>query len=367
MALADLAPFSYSAATTRILALDIAKRETGYAIIEFPVQPDPEGFFKWIDWGRFKTDVRNDKMMFAVGQEIAMQVAEEVQQIRRAGHNCHIILEHPVFGGTRSEQQYLLFQSVLAVCAEWHVNVTTVSTGFLKAFIRKQVTDLGGFLAKAGAAENAEKVAAGKKAKAFKFGRTLDKDAIRLLYNYQTAPTHPDWPRPEQIGNDDEYDAIYLAALGALFCGDLPDLQIPLIQFSIDNASTVEALYALPYVAQSIFRYVLQFAPPELRLHANHHWPEAALKEVLKDFRKNGHRKPEGKLDYLFNQLALAQLAYQRLVELDPKEALELSKTWGSKRTQLDQHPQAGLSVNYAGQFYCHTPLRRVSSLTAAD
>ena len=365
--LSDLLPFCYSAATMRVLALDIAKRETGFAIVELPVLPNPEQSFQWVEWGRFKTDVRNDKMMFAVGQEIAIQVAEEIQKIRRSGHNVHVVLEHPAFGASRSEQQYLLFQSVLAICAEWHVNVTTFSTGFLKAFIKAQRSDLATWLLKAAAYENSLKTAAGKKPKAFKFGRSLDKDAIRLIYNYHTATSHPDWPRPEHIGNDDEYDAIYLAALGALYCGDLPDLQLPLLEFQLSPIASSTQLYELPYVAKSIFRYVLQFYPVEPRHYPNLCWPEAELKEVHKNFRKNAHRKPEGKLDYAFNQLALAQLVYAKLCELDPKEALELSKTWGSKRTQLDQSEGATLNINYAGQFYCHTPLRRVTSTPAAD
>ena len=160
--MSDLQEFCYSK-STRILAFDLAKIETGFASLEISAQDSPE--FKWVNWGRYKTDARNDKYMFLVGNELAAQIYDEIWQARH-NHNVHVIIEHPAFDSSRSEQQYFLFQCALSVLSELQVNTTTISIGLLKSFIKGQVsTDLPTFLKKSATLDNLARTAAGKKSK----------------------------------------------------------------------------------------------------------------------------------------------------------------------------------------------------------
>lgn len=357
----DLLPFCYGSSRTRVLALDLAKNETGYAHLEIDTVPHPHSAITWLDWGRFKPDARNDKLLFVTATELAKTIGEIISFDRMGGYNVAVIIEHPTFGGSRGPQQFLIFSAVLAMLELHSVNVTTVSTGFLKAFVKTAVPDAKGFMTASNAALQAARAAEGKNPAKIKPG--LTKAHIKEIYDSAIAPVNPTWPQPTELPNDDVYDAVCLGALGALFCGDLPDLDLSKCDlFDVRNGGNP------PWYARSLWTNPLAFVPAEPRTYTNCVWREAGLKAIAKAHKENARRKPDCKLDFLFNQLALAARLYADKHTLDPKgtEAwVKAQATKGGrfgKRTILDHEPTSRLRANYAGLYYLHHSLRHLSA-----
>lgn len=357
-----VAPALHHPNRTRIIALDVAKNETGFCVVEVPTftQLDNDNL-TWVTWGRFMPDKRNDKYMFRVAFDLARMVTEEIQRHKLVA-NVHVIIEHPIFGGTRSEQQYCLFQAVLAACEAEKVNVTTVTVNYLKAFIKNQCADPNAFI---------KGCDLGTRFKPKIHRRTnsavLEKRHIKQMYAQVTHPANPTFPHPDNIANDDEYDAIYLALVGAAMCSEIPHYNLDTI---LDHVKAIIAaghallpqLQATPWYVNSLFHTKSAF-PLQFRDYSNVVWPYQAGRTYLKAAaRKNGHHSFGCTLDYLFNQALLAELVYREWSDHAPDEAAAHHKALGAKRTMRDKEAGVRLTPNYKGELFLYTPVVRKAS-----
>jgi hypothetical protein len=353
-----LAPYMFNSTRTRILALDVAKNETGYCVVEVPAFAGDRDEVQYVEWGRFLTDARNDNLMFLTGDDLYVRVREEIRRHREVA-GVHVVIEHPVFGKSRSEQQYYLFQLVLRACHDEGVNVTTIGVNFLKGFIKRQMDDATATILMDRVDAEIEKGKAEWRAKHNKplpkpkkkrRHRAFEKAHIKATYAEVTRPLNPTMPEPEAIANDDEYDAIYLAWLATIFAADIPDLDLTLC--GTDRTA--------PYANNSLMAEPKLFRPIQARKYANAAYPsQAGLTHLLTNFRKNGHGGFGNNLDYYFQQLELTRMIYEGWREQDPKAAKAWLKTRGTPRTVSDDGPTTSLSVNFAGKFFTRVPARR--------
>ncbi len=328
----------YSPDTTAILSLDLAKCQTGYAILR--VKGD---WVEFVQFGRLKSDIRNDKNMFLIGKSIADFIDTTVSTLRGHGFNVHVVIEHPWFGGTRSAQQYYRFEAALGACYALDVNVSCPNVSRLKGFIGCQVPDLQGFLE--GHSQRLQ--AAGKKSleRNKKHGYPLLKPAIKEIYATETFRLNSDsCPNPEIIANDDEYDAIYLALFGAYFCTALPDLNL---------------FHPTDAFEKSLYRNPQAFYPDRvLPVYRNLVWRQKGLEGMLKLLKANKWNSHGCKEQYLFNQLYLAEVLHS---ELSPEEARRVEKTWKCKATKKDS--TGTISTNYVGSYFMLTPTNITESM----
>ena len=330
----------YSPDTTAILSLDLAKCQTGYAILR--IEGD---WVEFTQFGRLKSDIRNDKNMFLIGQSIADFIRTTVTTLRDEKYNVHVVIEHPWFGGTRSAQQYYLFEAALGACHDVEVNVSCPTAPRLKSFIMSQVDNAQVFLE----GHNQRLIALGKKPleKNKKHGYPVLKAAIKELYALETFAKNPETcPNPEIIANDDEYDAIYLALFGAYFCMALPDLNIP---FDLDQKKSL-------YWNSQAF-YSDRVTP----VYRNLVWRQKGLEAMWKLLKANKWNSHGAKEQYLFNQIQLASCIHRRLRLMDSKKALEVEKSWKCKATKKDS--LGTISTNYAGSYFMLTPTNVTTSM----
>jgi hypothetical protein len=328
----------YSPDTTAILSLDLAKCQTGYAILR--VKGD---WVEFIQFGRLKSDIRNDKNMFLIGQSIADFIRATVHSLRGDGYNVHVVIEHPWFGGTRSAQQYYLFEAALGACHDVEVNVSCPTAPRLKSFIMSQVDNAQAFLE----GHNQRLIALGKKPleKNKKHGYPVLKAAIKELYALETFANNSETcPNPEIIANDDEYDAIYLALFGAYFCMALPDLKL---------------FYPVSMFEKSLYRSPQAFYSDRVTpVYRNLVWRQKGLDAMWKLLKANKWNSHGAKEQYLFNQLYLAGVLHS---ELSADEARRVEKSWKCKATKKDS--LGTISTNYAGSYFMLTPTNVTTSM----
>ena len=320
---------------TAIFSLDLAKDQTGYSILR--VDEDSVSF---IQWGRLKSDIRNTKNMFLVGQGIADFIKETIKDLHGKNYNVHVIIEHPWFGGTRSAQQYYLFEAALQACHAEFVNVSCPTASRLKSFIASQLDDRQAYLKVHYAAIQA----VGKKIPKLnkKHGYPLLKSAIKEIYAEYTFPSNQEsCPKPQDIANDDSLDAIYLALFGAYFCMALPDLKTP---FDLQQK---KSLYWNPQAF-----YQDRVSP----VYVNLKWKKTGLDamwKLLKSTKWNSHGAKE---QYLFNQHWLASCTHEWFKIYDSEGSKKIEKSWtckGSKRDHLGT-----LTTNMKGEYFFLTPMR---------
>lgn len=354
----DLIPYLRSAERTRIIALDLAKNMTGIAVCEVPAIPGPNDELHWIKHGTIHIDKRNDKYMFLVAEELGKLVALEIQKQRNSGANVLVIIEHPIFGQMRSEQQYMIFQTVLSACAKESVNVSTISPGLLKNFIKHQIFQSENYLR----ALNSQRQKPAKVRRATK-QIIVDKDHIKHIYADVTYPANKMWfPKPEDIKNDDERDALYLAWFGATFIADMPDLKWGRYIGAISCSKTVEDLNNLPVVKNTLCLDERPFNPVNARTYANvvYGFPEG-LADVLKSYRAYQSRRFVAKLEFLFQQENLVHEYYVKLRDLDPKAAEAWLATRQDKKDRKITDKAADgwiLTPNYDGRLFLHVPAK---------
>lgn len=318
-----------------ILALDLAKNISGFAILQIQ-----DSIVEFVNWGRLKTDVRNDRNMFLVGQEIADFIRNTVTELRKSG-SVVVCVEHPYFGGSRSAQQYQIFEYALQACYELSVNTYAPTPGKVKNFILSQFEKPQEFLQNHFARLRAEgkKIPEQKKG-AKKYGLPLLKPGIREIYETVTVPANPFCPPSEHVSNDDALDGVYIALFAAFFCIAIPDLTPPY------DTSEKKCLYW-----DSKAFYPDRILP----VYENLTWRQQGLENILKVISKAKWYSHGSKECYLYNQIALAQEIHSHLKETDPSKALQIEKSWG-KRTKRDDIGK--LLVNYEGNPFMWTPMR---------
>ena len=118
-----------------VLGLDLAKDETGFCMLEVGSYQDWERV-RWLGSGVFVMPSKNDKWLFSGKEGLLRGIGSLVEDLQGQGKDVVCVLETPVFGGSRSEQQFYLNQEVLWLLKGYGVDVVGFNPLQLKGFVK---------------------------------------------------------------------------------------------------------------------------------------------------------------------------------------------------------------------------------------
>lgn len=186
-----------------VLGLDLAKDKTGFCMLEVGSYRDMERV-RWLGSGVFVMPSKNDKWLFSGKEGLLRGIGSLVEDLQGQGKDVVCVLETPVFGGSRSEQQFYLNQEVLWLLKGYGVDVVGFNPLQLKGFVKGLIPE--------GAVEL--------------MPDRLNKGHLARVYEEWVRPWNEWLPRnkvekgsDKGVGSysDDELDAIYLCLMGVHF------------------------------------------------------------------------------------------------------------------------------------------------------
>lgn len=193
----DFSMFRNGMESVVVLSLDLARDKTGFCLLEVFGFKDWEKV-RWLGSGVFGMPSKNDKWLFGGKEGLLRSIGSLVEDLQGSGKDVVCVLETPVYGGSRSEQQFYLNQEVLWLMKGYGVEVMGFNPLQLKGFVKSLIP--------AGAVEL--------------MPDRLNKGHLAKVYEEWVRPLN-DWLPSNKKGSggvgsysDDELDAIYLGLMG---------------------------------------------------------------------------------------------------------------------------------------------------------
>lgn len=253
--------------TPTLLALDLSKKRTGYAIVRLDGTE-----LKFVSSGsitmQHKTEYNRD--YFRAGRVLT----DAINEVSLNHGVTTVAVEAPIFGREASELQFLLNQHALAWAQARNLDTVSYSTMLIKSFAKQLTTDPDA-----------------------KFGKSLTKNDMYELYDVHVRPNNPGvLPDMPPSASDDEIDATFLALLAA-------HTQLPLLRDPdghIYSSTPDDSWNPLLWGSGNHFSDLL-FARG---LQAPSNLVTPKLTKLRASLRENGHLSTSSALFYPYGRLA---------------------------------------------------------------